>query len=168
MLYRRPRSIKDDLPGKLRLIIKGIGKLVLLPQMLKDWSSKTQDSAIHVHTYNLLLHIYDVKSAQKIKNITLTCLGKHHLNILELQYMSILNVNIGSSGFLFRAFPSLMTRRESINLMDNIFNNHNDGDLQHRLLKLIVESISNQIEQGQGDVESGKNDEIQLSICTEG
>jgi len=56
-------------------------------------------------------------------------------------------------GFLYRAFPSLMTRRDSITLMDNVFNNHDESDLQHRLLKLIVDSISNQIEQGQGGAE---------------
>jgi len=89
----------------------------------------SQDS-MHVHIYNILLRIYDAKPAQKLKNITLTCLG-----------------------FLYRAFPSLMTRRDSITLMDNVFNNHDESDLQHRLLKLIVDSISNQIEQGQGGAE---------------
>ncbi|KAI9611647.1 hypothetical protein H4Q26_008602 [Puccinia striiformis f. sp. tritici PST-130] len=101
----------------------------------------SQDS-IHVHVYNLLLSVYDAKPAQKIKNVTLTCLG-----------------------FLYRAFPSLMTRRESITLMDSVFNNDNDSDsdLQHRLLKLIMESISNQIEQGQGDAEPVDTKEVDVN-----
>lgn len=55
-----------------------------------------------------------------------------------------------------------MTRHDSITLMDNVFNNHHESDLQHRLLKLIVDSISNQIEQGQGGAELGKNNFIYL------
>ncbi|PLW54207.1 hypothetical protein PCANC_04542 [Puccinia coronata f. sp. avenae] len=85
----------------------------------------SQDS-MHVHAYNILLLVYNAKPAQKIRSITLTCLG-----------------------FLYRAFPSLMTRGESITLMDDVFNNDHESDLQHRLLKMIVDSISNQLEQGQ-------------------
>ncbi|KAA1098581.1 Sister chromatid cohesion protein 2 [Puccinia graminis f. sp. tritici] len=139
-------SNTKSLPVLMYLVstVVAYGKLDQLPagqeRVREALKSISQDSAIHVHTYNLLLHIYDSKSAQKIRNITLTCLG-----------------------FLFRAFPSLMTRRESINLMDNVFNNPNDSDLQHRLLKLIVESISNQIEQGQGDVESVDTKEVDVN-----
>jgi hypothetical protein len=50
-----------------------------------------------------------------------------------------------------------MTRGESITLMDDVFNNDHESDLQHRLLKMIVDSISNQLEQGQVvDDEPGK------------
>ncbi|WAQ85397.1 hypothetical protein PtA15_6A25 [Puccinia triticina] len=139
-------SNTKSLPVLMYLVstLVAYGKLDQLPagqeHIREALKTISQDSAIHLHAYNLLLRVYDAKPAQKIKTMTLSCLG-----------------------LLYRAFPSLMTRRESITLMDHVFNNYDDSDLQQRLLKLIVESISNQIEQGQGEAEPVDAKEVDVN-----
>ncbi|MBW0481416.1 hypothetical protein O181_021131 [Austropuccinia psidii MF-1] len=127
------------------------GKLDQLPSDQEDVRNGFKAislNPVHLHVYNALLHIYKAEPAKPIRNVTLTCLG-----------------------FIYRAYPSLMTRSESIELMDNVFKECSQSDLQHRLLKLIVEFISSQnaqMEDNDDKNESTGVDMNQLIGNTEG
>lgn len=89
---------------------------------IREAFNSISQGPMHLHAYQLMFRVYHSKACRKFRIATLTCLG-----------------------FLYRSFPKLMTRSESINLMDNIFDDHGNSDLQYRLLKLIVDCISEQL-----------------------
>ncbi|CAH7690333.1 sister chromatid cohesion C-terminus-domain-containing protein, partial [Phakopsora pachyrhizi] len=84
------------------------------------------EQPMHLYVYKILVQIYHNEHVTKLRGVAIICLG-----------------------FLYRSFPKLMTRTDSLEIMDGIFkvNAITEVELQHRLIKVIAEFIEGQAEQ---------------------
>jgi cohesin loading factor subunit SCC2 len=103
--------------------------------MLYQVSDHHQGS-INEHIYGILVKLYGTLDDAILRNRVLQCLG-------ELDRILALLMTHFRTGFLFRAYPTLMTHESSAELMDQIFSS-NDEEAKGRLLRILQDFLSSE------------------------
>lgn len=84
----------------------------------------------------MLVTLYGNLDDATLRNRVLQCLGPNKI------FLSV-HISDLSAGFLFRAYPTLMTHDSSADLMDRIFSS-NDEEAKGRLLRILQDFLSSE------------------------
>ncbi|KAG0144415.1 hypothetical protein CROQUDRAFT_108552 [Cronartium quercuum f. sp. fusiforme G11] len=97
-----------------------LDELSVANQEIRKELKELSPRPLYMHVYQLIMGIFYNSRALSIRHVTITCLG-----------------------FLYQSYPTLMTEKQSTEMMDHIFDDCRP-ELQYRLLKIIADFLTSQ------------------------